>query len=178
MERQLTPTQFWMQYGYKPYEFVDGHAVRRPKLRLVESVVLLRVSALIEQYAAENDLGEMVNGVGFTLAPDTIRSPRAAFIAKAQWDSISQPYSPFPFAPTLILEVDTDTEADPERSQLYLRAGTAQVWRIQTQSQQVTVELPHAVPQVYDVGQVLSGGRVLPGFLLPVASLFPKSRHF
>ena len=175
MDTQLTPAQFWLAYGYKPYELVEGIVIRRPKLRLIESVVLLRISALIEQYAAENDLGEVVSGVGFTLNANTIRSPRAAFIAKSVWESVRYPYSPFPFAPSLTIEIapDAETPADP-----YLAAGSSQVWFIHIQSQQVTVQSLRSAPQVYNLGDTLNGGRVLPGLMLPVASLFPKSRHF
>ena len=175
MDTQLTPIQFWLRYGYKPYELVDGTVIRRPKLRMIESVVLLRLSALVEQYAAENDLGEVVSGVGFTLNGNTIRSPRAAFIAKSVWESVRYPYSPFPFAPSLTIEIASSAETPAEP---YLAAGTSQVWFIHIQSQQVTVQIPHSAPQVYNLGDTLSGGRVLPGLTLPVASLFPKSRHF
>lgn len=175
MDAQITPAQFWLQYGYKPYELVDGVVIRRPKLRLVESVVLLRVSALIEQYAAENDLGEVVSGVGFRLNANTIRSPRAAFIAKSVWEGVRHPYSPFPFAPSLTIEIapDAETPADP-----YLAADTSHVWFLHIQSQQVTVQRPHSPPQVYNLGETLTGEQILPGLVLPVASLFPKSRHF
>lgn len=173
MDTQLTPTQFWLRYGYKPYELVDGLVTRRPQLRMIESVVLLRLSSLIEQFAAENDLGEVVSGVGFTLNAASIRSPRAAFIAKSVWESVRYPYSPFPFAPSLAIEIASDSET----VQPYLSAGTSQVWLIHIQSQQVAVHLPHTSPHIHHLGDTLSGGQVLPGLQLPVASLFPKTRH-
>ena len=174
MNIQLTPTQFWMQYGYKPYELVEGMVIRRPRLRMLESVVILRISALVEQYAAENDLGELVSGAGFILNENTICSPRAAFIAKSVWESVRYPYSPFRFAPSLMIEIAPNSETPAD---LYLAAGTSQVWFIHIQSQQVTVQIPHRPPQLYNLEDTFSGDRVLPGLVLPVASLFPKSRH-
>jgi Uma2 family endonuclease len=174
MDTQLSLKQFWMQYGYKPYEFIDGHVVRRPRLSMIESVVVLRVSALIEQFAAENDLGEVVSSLGFRLGGN-ILTPRAAFIAKPLWDSVRHPYNPFAFAPTLVVELASVEQTGSEGR--YLRAGTAQVWEIHIQSHKVTVHMAQTVAQDYNLGDILSGGRVLPGLLLPITSLFPKSRH-
>lgn len=172
MDMQLT--QFWMRYGYKPYELVEGMVIRRPRLRMLESVVILRISALVEQYAAENDLGEVVSGVGFILNENTIRSPHAAFIAKSVWESVRYPYSPFPFAPSLMIEIAPNAEISADS---YLASGTSQVWFIHIQSQQVTVQIPHRPAQVYNLGDTFSADSVLPGLVMPVASLFPKSRH-
>ncbi len=177
MNTRLSPTEFWIQYGYKPFELVEGVVIQKPKLRMVESVVLLRITALIEQFTAENDLGEVVSGIGFSLGRNTIRTPHTAFIAKSLWESVRLPYSPFSFAPSLVIETAPSVEPAFASANPYLAAGTAQVWLINTQTQQVTVQMAQGAAQEYNLGDTISGGRVLPGLVLPVASLFPRSRH-
>ncbi|MDH3603896.1 MAG: Uma2 family endonuclease, partial [Candidatus Tectomicrobia bacterium] len=54
----------------------------------------------------------------------------------------------------------------------YLRTGVRQVWQVYPDTQEVVVHLADGAVNTYDIGQIIPGADVLPGFELPVADVF------
>ncbi len=80
-------------------------------------------------------------------------------------------------APDLAVEVASPTQYHPAmdaKARLYLGAGTRLVWVIWPRYQQVDVWHPGATARTKTLGidDTLDGEDVVPGFTLPVATLF------
>src|SRR4051812_48446236 len=77
--------------------------------------------------------------------------------------------------PVLAVEVlspsDTQEQID-EKIDEYLAVGVPLVWVLDPHDQTVTVYRPGAHPELFNVGQELTGDPHLPGFRVPVARLF------
>lgn len=56
----------------------------------------------------------------------------------------------------------------------YLRHGVRLVWVVDPRAETVTVHRPDADAFTLGAGDVLDGGDVLPGFILPVADIFAE----
>lgn len=177
----LSLDEFWMRYGYKPYELLHGRIVPLEKLSFRQSIVALGAAMLVEEYCNKHQLGEVVSALcGFAVSPDTILSPRAAFMTKARWESVKYPYRYFPFAPDLSIELITDNtplQTFKQRLRLYLQAGTQQIWCLQPQFLQVTVYIPGGRYRIFHEPELLPSGTLLPGLKLPVSALFPRQKQ-
>jgi Uma2 family endonuclease len=179
----IIPTQlldnFWLKHGYKPFELLAGQIVPLKKLTFQQSIILLRVTTLLEQYVVQHDLGEVVGAnCGFALTGETLRSPRAAFIGQAKWDSVRYPYRYFPFAPDLVVEAQDDTNRAAQRETIhqYIAAGAQMVWLLDADAQHVTVHITGGKYRIFDYEETLLGWKVIPGLRLRVASLFPRQK--
>jgi Uma2 family endonuclease len=172
--------QFWIRYGYKPYELINGRVQPLKKLVFAHSIVALRMTTLLEQFVNDNDLGEVVGAnAGFALSDNTLRSPRAAYISRAKWDSIRYPYSYYPFAPDIVVEVgQTDEDEALVRASVkqYLQAGAARVWYLYPDLQQVISHLPDGKYEAYHMDGTLKGEDVIPGLELPLTMVFPRQK--
>jgi Uma2 family endonuclease len=77
--------------------------------------------------------------------------------------------------PVLAVEIlspsNTKEEID-EKIDEYLEAGVPLVWIVDTRYRTVTIYRPDQEPEMVNAGQELSGEPHLPGFRVPVASLF------
>lgn len=78
-------------------------------------------------------------------------------------------------APDLVVEVVSPTDRAAtvaQKVELYQRAGVRLIWVIRTPRRTVTVYPLGQRPFTLRVGDTLDGGDVVPGFRLPVATLF------
>jgi len=78
-------------------------------------------------------------------------------------------------APVIAVEVwsGSDTqEAVVEKIRLYLSAGVKQVWQADPSFRTVAVHHTGVQPVTFNADETLTGGDDLPGFSVPVASLF------
>jgi Uma2 family endonuclease len=79
--------------------------------------------------------------------------------------------------PILAVEIlspsDTLEEID-EKVNEYLSSGVAQVWLVHPRFKTVEIFRPNAAPELFNEGQELDGGKDLPGFRVPVASIFTR----
>jgi Uma2 family endonuclease len=81
------------------------------------------------------------------------------------------------FAPDLAIEVATPSKSDEElrlRTRLHLQGGTRQVWVVRPEQQTVTVFSSDAPERMLTINDSLDGGDVVPGFTLPLASVFRR----
>lgn len=174
-DRQLY--DFWMNYAFKPYEYINGEIVPLKKLKFQHSIIALRVTTLLEEFVDQHDLGEVVGAnSGFALGDDLLRSPRAAFIGTEKWDSIQYPYSYYDFAPDVsveIVDVEDDDSVVLRTVSQYILAGTQQVWCIYPDRKSVTVYKNNHKYRRLNSHDTLEGEDVLPGLALPVVELFP-----
>ncbi len=160
------------------YELVEGELIRMAPTGGEHGVLTVRVAYILHSYVQDNDLG-IVSGAetGFILqrAPDTVRAPDAAFIAKARIPETGIPKTYWPFAPDLAVEVTSPSDrfsAVQTKIAEYFAAGTRLVWVLEPATR--TVHVHHSSHDVQVLGEEdeLNGEDVLPGFRHVVGRLF------
>lgn len=163
------------------FELVDGVLVEKVR-GLPESRVASAIIRAIGNYLEENDLGD-VSGEGgmFRLPDNLVRIPDVAF---ASWDRFSDDESleeSVPeVVPDLAVEVLSESNTPGEMTRKlreYFRAGVRLVWFVDLPSRSVTVYVSLARSKVVSIDGTLDGGKVLPGFQLPVAKIFARLKR-
>jgi Uma2 family endonuclease len=119
------------------------------------------------------------DGTGFVLPglPSTVRSPDVAFVRAERLPPGGIEQGFLALAPDLVVEVlsPSETASDlEEKLRDYRAAGTRLVWVIDPEKRLVSVRAAEAPERWLGEGESLDGGAVLPGFSLPVATLFER----
>jgi Uma2 family endonuclease len=162
-------------------ELVDGVLVEKT-YGFLESRLAVVIATSLMKFTEPNDLGAVtVAGGPFQLRIGLVRIPDVAF---ASWDRFPGgeiPTDPVPdIAPDLAVEVLSPGNTPGEMSRKlreYLAAGVRLVWFIDPQARTVTVYTSPTRSRVIPSTGTLDGGKVLPGFEVPVASLFAKLKR-
>ena len=158
------------------YELVDRTLVAKP-VAFDESTLAVRLGGLLERFATDNDLGLVAGEQGLMrLMPGLARAPDVSFISWAQIPDRGTRRAPVPgLYPDLAVEVlsrgNTRAEMARKRKEYFL-AGTRLVWQVNPRTRTVDV---YTAPDRFTTlaeSDALDGGDVLPGFTLPVRSLF------
>lgn len=142
----LTAEQFARVAGLGD-ELVRGRVVRLTPTGWAHGDVTGELLMLMRSHAKAHDLGLVVPEVGFVLsrAPDTVRGPDVAFVAR---DRVPSPLPERGFAelvPDLAVEVVSPGDADTavrERVDEYLAAGVREVWVVDPRRRRVEIHLP------------------------------------
>ena len=162
-------------------ELVDGTLVEKA-MGFEESRLASMLSYLLISYLEKNDLGICVGADGMTrIAPGLVRIPDLSFIS---WDNLpgrESPREPIPdLAPDLAVEVlsETNTKAEMTRKvREYFEAGVILVWLIDPRKRAARVFSTIEKSVLVREDQVLDGGAVLPGFVVPLADLLDRGRR-
>ncbi|MCE9528732.1 MAG: Uma2 family endonuclease [Planctomycetales bacterium] len=163
-------------------EMIDGVLVEKTMGYFESEIAVLLAAALI-QFVKKNDLGVVTGEGGMILFPgNQVRIPDVAFVswerfleAEAEGQSVPE------LVPDLAVEVLSPSNSAGEMSiklEVYFRAGVRLVWYVDPASKSVTVYTSLTRSKVVPLEGTLDGGKVLPGFELPVRDLFAvkKSR--
>ncbi len=178
---RMTVTEFdeWVERpeNYdKLFEFIGGEIVEVPSSPY-GSMIAARFIGELFGFVDALKLGYVTGeGGGYTVAGERY-IPSAAFISKQRQPELPDlGYVPNP--PDLAVEVDMlphIDEAQELRFKLvnYLHVGTT-VWVVCVQKKQVEVYQPKLSTKLYGIEDTLDGGDVLPGFTLPLKTIFPE----
>lgn len=163
--------------GYR-YELVRGVLRRMAPGSFEPSVIAVRISARLFNFADEHGLGT-VSGAdgGYVLerGPDTVRAPDVAFVRTDRVPTREEQQHFAELAPDLVVEVisPSDRMADvEEKVEQYLALGVPLVWVFHPRRRTVTVRRPGQAPRVLRDGDVVEGEEILPGFRLAVSDVF------
>ena len=164
-------------------ELIDGTIVEKA-MGWHSEYLGTRILILLGAYLQEHNLGELGGAAAqIRLAEALIRIPDVSFI---RWDSVDDTDDierPAKFyldhAPDLAVEVLSPSNTAGEMTRKlaeYAVAGVKIVWIVDPETQTVDVftkaKLKHK--KTFAVGDTLDGGKILPGFALPVATIFAK----
>ena len=109
--------------------------------------------------------------------PDTSIAPDWAFIAKERAPKVlSEKFSRL--VPDAILEVRSPSDrksAVETKMKRWIAAGVRIGWELDLKKKIMTVYRPNAEPYEIDINGTISGEDVLPGFALPMRTLFESS---
>ena len=159
-------------------ELVDGVLVEKA-MGFRESYLAIVLGSILWAFVEPRRLGLVTGEAGMMrLMAGLVRIPDVAFISWNRLPNRRVPTEPIPdLAPDLAVEVlsvgNTPGEMARKR-QDYFTAGVQLVWQIDPNTR--TVEVFTAVDQftvLHDM-QMLEGGTVLPGFVLPLHELFAE----
>ena len=163
-------------------ELVDGVLVEKT-MGFQESQIAILIAAAIGTFAKKHDLGVVTGEGGMILFPgNQLRIPDVAFVSWDQFPEGEIPAEPAPeIVPDLAVEVLSRSNSPGEMSRKlreYFAAGVQLVWYVDPVGKSVTVYTAVSRSKVVPLEGMLDGGKVLPGFTLPVRDIFavPRSR--
>jgi Uma2 family endonuclease len=162
-------------------ELIDGTLVEKATGD-AESVIGSNVARLIGNHVAAGEIGVVMGEAGYVrLDVGTVRAPDVTFIP---WGNLPNEEYPdeayWPVPPGLIVEVlspsNTAEEIDRKLA-AFFAAGCRLAWVIDPPTRTAKVYTSARRFKVLDESGVLDGGKVLPGFTLPVADVFPPRKR-
>ncbi len=161
------------------YELIDGTLLEKT-VGMYESYLAMLLGKLLGTYVTENELGIVLGADGMMrLAPGLIRIPDVSFISWQRLPGRKVPHDAIAdLASDLTVEVisrsNTPKEMDRKLDD-YFTAGVRLVWYVyHTPRREVHVFTAADSGVVLDESQTLDGGEPLPGFSLPLESLFAE----
>jgi Uma2 family endonuclease len=161
------------------YEFVDGEWKETPPMGALAGLLASMLVTELNNFARPKRLGLAVSEVLFRLAPQgPARRPDVAFIAFERWPYTTPPEEDppaFDLVPNLAVEVNSPTNTFNEitgKVRDYFFDGVQLVWVIVPLHRMVYVYESPEQARILSENHELDGGIVLPGFRLPLESLF------
>ena len=157
-------------------ELVDRTLVEKP-MGYEESVLTMLLAEFLSAFVRKRKLGRVSGPDGvMRLWPGLARAPDIAFAAWARFPGGKLTRAAVPnLVPDLAVEVlsRSNTPAEMKRKrEEYIRAGVRLIWIVDPATREVHVFAPRRKPVVLTAADVLDGGKVLPGFELPLRELF------
>lgn len=159
-------------------ELVDGILVEKI-MASYESVLAGILIQLLNNFVDEHPLGIVMGEAGaMQILPRRMRIPDVSFVSWKKFPGRKLPRDRvFAVAPDLAVEVlsegNTDEEMD-EKLDEYFRAGVRLVWYIDPETRTANVYESTDQVETQSEDGTLSGKDVLPGFELPLRTLFEK----
>ena len=134
--------------------------------------------AHLQPFVREHDLGAVAVEVDHYMPGDkyNTRRPDISFYSKGLLELLAKDAF-VPLMPDLAIEIKSPTNSNEELRQkaaYYLQNGCRMVWLFFSDTKTVGVYTPGTnEPLILGIDDILDGGDVLPGFRLPVKSIFP-----
>src|SRR5262245_11186056 len=163
------------------YEVVNGKRVELPPVSIYANWIASRLDQRLGPFAEAHGLGMVVVEGLFILDPirDLRRRPDVAFVCAAKWplDRELPPAGDWEIVPDLAVEVVSPNDLAQEvhaKLEEYFSFGVRQVWIVYPVDRKVYVfDSPTRVVGLAE-NEELDGGDLLPGFRLPLATLFQR----
>ena len=160
-------------------ELIDGTLVEKA-MGYYEGRLAAVLIQLLGNWADEHDRGIAVGADGTVrLMPGLVRIPDVSFTSWSRLPGRELPLEPIPdLAPDLAVEVlsVSNTAAEMKRKvREYFQSGVRLVWLMDPVAREVTVFTSPNRSRVLNEGQVIEGGKVLPGFSLLVREWFRRA---
>ena len=177
---RITADEFWQLCADgKPRELIRGQVVETMPAGFEHGSIAQWVATQLTLYQQQihQYLGEVVVETGFVIRyPDSesVRAPDVAFIRKERVPD-PRPHTFAAFAPDLVVEVVSPNDAYSavrEKVEEWLRAGVSVVWVVDPFRRTVEVFRLDAPVEVLREGSTLTCESLLPGFALPLTTLF------
>jgi Uma2 family endonuclease len=162
-------------------ELIDGVLVEKV-MGFHESKLAGWIIHLLHQYLEGNDLGEVTAPDGtMRLMPGLVRIPDVSFVSHERLAECSNPNAAIPdLAPDLAVEVPSEGNTPGEMKRKlkeYFFCDVTVVWLVDPRRRTVQVSTAPDQSALFTEGQELTGEPVLPGFRVPVARIFAKTKE-
>jgi Uma2 family endonuclease len=164
------------------YEIVNGERVELPPMSIFAARIGSQIGAKVEHFGETHNLGVMVIEGLFRLRlpQERNRRPDVAFVSYQRWakdQPVPEEANAWDVVPDLAVEVVSPTDIAEdlmEKIGEYFQANVRLVWLVYPRQRIVHVYEALTKIRVLLRGDELDGGAVLPGFRLPLATLFPE----
>lgn len=161
------------------WEYVEGVWKEVPRMGAFASLIAFVLGRKLGNFVEEQGLGLTMTETLFRLHPDgPARRPDLAFIKYDRWpypEGLTEDLPAFDVAPNLAVEVNSPTNTFEEildKVHDYFFHGVELVWIVMPRHRLVYIyDSPEDV-RILSAARELDGGRVLPGFRLPLDRLF------
>lgn len=160
------------------YEVIDGVRVESEPMSAIATVLASELLAFLREFTRHRKTGLPVTEMLFVLDAERNlkRRPDVAFVSYARWPEATVPRTEaWNVIPDLAVEILSPTniavKIDAKLGD-YFAAGVKLVWVIYPDSGRVYVYTSPTEVTGRDRSDELDGGDVLPGFRLPIESLF------
>jgi Uma2 family endonuclease len=159
-------------------ELIDGILVEKDA-SYKASRIAAKLIGRLQPFVEERNFGIVAGEQGFLrLTTGRVRGPDVSYIA---WDRLPrgcEPEEPVPnLAPTLAVEVispgNTKREMDDKVAD-YFESGVSLVWYVYPDRKQIEIFTSPEATATLGASDTLDGGTVLPGFALPLETLFEE----
>jgi Uma2 family endonuclease len=162
-------------------ELIEGVIVRRGTTSGKHADIVMTVGTAINNFAGKS-AGEKRTGTVYPGASTNLGNPQGknfpkpdlCFVLKETYSADFE--GEIPVAPDLVVEVNSPSDTDErrfEKLQAYRQNGVKLIWSIHMLEKFVLVyKLDEDEPTLVTLTKELDGGKVLPGFKLPVKTLF------
>jgi Uma2 family endonuclease len=193
LEQAYTVDDLWaishtLENDGRRYFLLEGELYEMPPTGWLHGDSTHQLAQHIGNHVAANKLGRVTGAeTGYILyknpdGKDTVLAPNVGFIAASRVPE-RLPDGYVPFAPDLAVEVVSPGNNEKELSmkiEAYLRYGTRLVWIVYPKEQKIHVYRPNketgeAALRFLRLEDSLDGEDVLPGFKLPLRTLFSLS---
>ena len=160
------------------YELVNGWLVSEPPPGVRHGHTITNLAMLLGAHVRAHKAGVVLSGdTGFILhrSPDTVRAPDIAFVRLERYQALDDKRLAMPGAPDLAIEILSPGDRRGEihaKVADYLEAGTALVWVVDPDSEQVFSYRSLFEPQCHSGSDTLTAGDLLPGFSIEVDDIF------
>jgi Uma2 family endonuclease len=159
-----------------PCELVDGVLVEKT-VGLRESVLAAFIGHMLREFADKHDLGVVFGADGPTrLRVGLVRIPDTGFVSWERFPNEEVPDDPISTViPDLAVEVisKSNTREEMERKlRNYFDAGVRLVWYIYPKTRTALAYTSPKRKKEIGLDGALDGGKVLPGFSLPLEDVF------
>ncbi len=160
------------------YELSEGELIVSPSSTAKHNVIRDRLTVAISNFLNLHPLGFLTSETDVWLGERTVRRPDVAFYLAGRLKGVDLDCTPLPCAPDLVLEAVSRHDRSEDlmlKTEQYLRAGTRAVWllypKIQTAHRYAGI---HQAPVVRsaEAGETLEEPEMLPGFCLPLQTIF------
>jgi len=158
-------------------ELIRGELVPMSPAGARHGRVQMRIASPLDNFVESQSLGVVYGAeTGFTIErnPDTVRAPDVAFVSRGRAEADDEGF--FEGPPDLAVEVlspgDTASAVHAKVAQ-WLDAGCVCVWVVDPQRQSASVCRREVDSDIWQSVTELACEELLPGFRLPVSSLFP-----
>jgi Uma2 family endonuclease len=174
----MTAEEFARQYANRRAELVRGRVVELPMPGVKHGTVCNWVSFYLTQHVVRHDLGRVMSNDTWVVVrrgPDTVRGSDVMFVSYTRLPKGPVPDGLLEVVPELVFEVrsPTDRWTDMIAKMLeYLSAGVSVVVVLDPKTESASVFRPDDRQDIFEAGQTLTVPDVLPGFEVPVRSLF------
>jgi len=156
------------------HELDEGELIVMPPPSWIHGIVQMAVGEALRRAARTAGTGMVVSECGFRLAPDVVQAPDVAFIREERRTEMV-PGRYCEFGPDLAVEIlsPDDNAARLQRKIAgYLAAGTSIVWVLDPESITVNVYQKPGVFRTLNADDQIDAAELLPGFSIPVRTLF------
>jgi Uma2 family endonuclease len=137
-----------------------------------------KLSALFDEWAERDGTGQVFGAsTGFHLPNGAVRSPDVAWVRNEQIDALTdeQWHKFLPLCPDFVLELRSPSDSVAmlrQKMEEYRDNGAQLGWLLDPVAKRIYVYRPDAAVEVLDNPSTISGGLLLPGFVLNVPQIW------